>query len=101
MQYYLAMRVITNRRLLDFAARYTDASEPLQAWRKVMEAGNYVNFAELRQMFRSVDRVGDLHVFNIAGNKYRLVAYLHFGRQLCYIKHVLTHVEYDKEGWKK
>ena len=97
----LAMRVITNRRLLEFAARYADAGEPLQAWRKVMEAGNYGNFAGLRQVFRGVDKVGDLHVFNIAGNKYRLVAYLHFGRQLCYIKHVLTHVEYDKGGWKK
>ena len=97
----LAMRVITNRRLLEFAARHADASEPLQAWRKVMEAGNYENFAGLRQAFRGVDKVGALHVFNIAGNKYRLVAYLHFGRQICYIKHVLTHVEYDKEGWKK
>jgi mRNA interferase HigB len=97
----LAMRVITNRRLLEFAARHADAGEPLQVWRKVMEAGSYENFAGLRQAFRGVDKVGDLYVFNIAGNKYRLVAYLHFGRQLCYIKHVLTHVEYDKEGWKK
>jgi len=56
-----------------------------------MEVVDYANFAELRQTFRSVDKVGDLHVFNIAGNKYRLIAYLHFGRQLCYIKHVLTH----------
>lgn len=97
----LAMRVITNRRLLEFGALHADASEPLQAWRKVMEVGSYANFAGLRQVFRGVDKVGDLHVFNIAGNKYRLIAYLHFGRQLCYIKHVLTHVEYDKGGWKK
>jgi len=96
-----AMRVITNRRLLEFSKLHADASEPLQVWRKVMEAGSYDNFAELRQVFRSVDKVGNLHVFNIAGNKYRLIAYLHFERQLCYIKQVLTHVEYDKEGWKK
>jgi len=97
----LGMRVITNRRLLDFAVVYADAGEPLQAWRKVMEVGDYANFAELRQMFSGVDKVGDLHVFNIAGNKYRLIAYLHFGRQLCYIKHVLTHAGYDKGDWKK
>jgi len=97
----LAMRVINNRRLLEFAELHIDASEPLQAWRKVMEIGVYGNFAELRQVFRGVDKVGNLHIFNIAGNKYRLIAYLHFERKLCYIKHVLTHVEYDKEGWKK
>lgn len=95
------MRVITNRRLLDFSAIHADSSVPLQAWRKIMEAGNYENFADLRQVFRGVDKVADLYVFNIGGNKYRLIAYLHFGRQLCYIKHVLTHVDYDKEGWKK
>ena len=95
------MRVITNRRLLVFSALHADASEPLQSWRKVMEVGAYGNFAELRQVFRGVDKVGELHVFNIAGNKYRLIAYLHFERQLCYIKQVLTHAEYDKEGWKK
>jgi len=96
-----AMRVITNRRLLEFAQRHTDANEPLQAWRKVTEVGVYSNFAELRQVFRGVNKAGTLHIFNIAGNKCRLIAYLHFERQLYYIKHVLTHVEYAKEGRKK
>lgn len=95
------MRVITNRRLLDFSALHADAGESLQAWRKVMVVKACLNFSELRLSFRGVDKVGDMHVFNIARNKYRLIAYLHFGRQLCYIKHILTHVEYDKEGWKK
>ncbi len=95
------MRVITNRRLLEFSADYTDAGEPLQEWRKVMECGKYANFSELRQTFRGVDKVGELHVFNIAGNKFRLIAFVHYGRQLCYIKNVLTHVEYDKGAWKK
>jgi mRNA interferase HigB len=94
------MRVITNRRLLEFAAKYGDASEPLQAWRKLVEGSHYANFSELRLAFRGVDKVGDLHVFNIAGNKFRLIAFVHYGRQLCYIKQVLTHAEYDKEGWK-
>lgn len=64
----LAMRVIANRRLLEFGALHADASEPIQAWRKVMEVGSYANFAGLRQVVRAVDKVGDLHAFNIAGN---------------------------------
>lgn len=95
------MRVITNRRLLEFADKHADASEPLQGWRKVMERAGYTNFAELRQAFGAADKVGGLHVFNIAGSKYRLIAFVHYGRQLCYIKHILTHAEYDKGDWKK
>lgn len=95
------MRVITNRRLLDFSRSHKDALEPLQSSRKLMEFGSYKNSAEVKQVFRSADKVGDLFVFNICGNKYRLIAYLQFERQLCYIKAVLTHKEYDKDGWKK
>lgn len=94
------MRVITNRRLVEFAAVHTQAGEPLQAWRKLIECRSYANFAELRDVFRGVDKVGEVHVFNIGGNKFRLVAFIQFSRQICYIKAVLTHAEYDKEHWK-
>lgn len=95
------MRVITNRRLLAFSAIHHDASVSLQAWRKVLESTDFASFADLREVFRPVNKVGDLYVFNIAGDKYRLVAFLQFERQLCYIKQVLTHAEYDKGAWKK
>lgn len=95
------MRVITNRRLLAFSAIHHDAAGSLQAWRKAMEGGDFGSFSDLRAAFGSADKVGDLFVFNIAGNKYRLIAFLHFERQLCYIKQVLTHTEYDKGAWKK
>jgi mRNA interferase HigB len=95
------MRVITNRRLIEFSASHKDSFEPLQSWRKPMEFGSYKNFAEVKQVFRSADKVGELFVFNICRNRYRLITYLQFERQLCYIKAVLTHKEYDKDGWKK
>ncbi|WP_442592504.1 type II toxin-antitoxin system HigB family toxin [Parapusillimonas sp. JC17] len=95
------MRVITNRRLVEFAAKHPDAGVPLQAWRRAMEAHVFNSFAALRQQFGSVDRVGDLYVFDIGGNKYRLIAFLHAAHQLAYVKHVLTHSEYDKGDWKK
>jgi mRNA interferase HigB len=95
------MRVITNRRLLEFAAVHHEASGSLQAWRKAMESADFGSFADFREVFRAADKVGDLYVFNVAGNKYRLIAFLHFDRQLCYIKQILTHTEYDKGAWKK
>ncbi|NYT75819.1 type II toxin-antitoxin system HigB family toxin [Alcaligenaceae bacterium] len=95
------MRVITNRRLAEFAAKHPEARAPLQAWRRAMELHVFSSFNALRQQFASVDRVGDLYVFNIGGNKYRLIAFLHSAHQVAYIKHVLTHAEYDKGAWKK
>jgi len=95
------MRVIANRRLVEFSAKHPDSGTALQAWRRAMESHTFSDFAALRRQFGSVDKVGDLYVFNIGGNKYRLIAFLHVTHQLAYIKHVLTHTDYDKEGWKK
>lgn len=50
--------------------------------------------------FNSVDKVGDLIVFDIGGNKYRLIAYIRFEKQILYIKAVLTHRDYERGAWK-
>jgi len=66
-----------------------------------MDRQSFNNFASLRSVFPSVDQVGDLTVFNIGGNKYRLITSVHFNRDKIYIRYTLTHLEYDKGGWKK
>ena len=93
------MRVISNKALVAFSMDHPDATVPLQVWRKIMEAGEFSSFAELKRTFNSVDKVGDYHVFNIAGNKFRLVVAIHFGRRMAFIRHVFTHKEYDT--WKR
>jgi mRNA interferase HigB len=90
------MRVISNRALVVFAAAHPEAGEPLQVWRKAMETRDFVHYAELKTIFGSVDKAGDFHVFDIGGNKWRIVALLNFGKQLCFVRHVFTHREYDK-----
>ncbi len=96
----MPVHVISNKALKVFAAGHPDAEQPLQAWRKAMEKGYFASFAGLKQVFGSVDKAGELCVFDIGGNKYRLIAYVRFDWQRCYVKHVLTHAEYDKERWK-
>jgi len=54
----------------------------------------------LRSAFPTADKVGDLIVFNIGGNKYRLIASVHFNRGKVYVRSVLTHQAYDREEWK-
>ncbi len=57
--------------------------------------------AELRRVFNSVDAVAGLYVFNIGGNNIRLVAAIHFNAGRVYIRHVMTHAEYDKGACKQ
>lgn len=94
------MHIISRKALRDFWERYPDSEDPLLRWYKIIERSEYRTFAELRATFPSADLVGDLFVFNIGGNKYRLIASVHFDRGKVYIRHVLTHREYDREEWK-
>ncbi|TAM33524.1 MAG: type II toxin-antitoxin system HigB family toxin [Burkholderiaceae bacterium] len=94
------MRVITNRRLVEFAREHPDADEPLQTWRKLIESNDFQGFNELRKTFRALDIYGDKYIFDIRGDHYRIITGISFIQQICYIKHVLTHAEYDKGKWK-
>jgi mRNA interferase HigB len=57
--------------------------------------------AEVRRVIPSADRVGRYTVFNIGGNKARLIAAIHYNRGKVYIRHILTHAEYDRGAWKE
>lgn len=94
------MKIISNSALRAFAAEHPHADAPLKGWRRVIEKNRFANWSEFKTLFNSVDRVGDLVVFDIGGNKYRLIAYIRFEKQILYIKAVLTHQEYDKGAWK-
>lgn len=95
------MHVITRKRLNDFAAVHPDAKSALQQWYKRIKETPFHNFAELREVFPSADQVGNLTVFNIGGNKVRLIAAIHYNRQKVYVRAVLTHSEYDQGQWKE
>lgn len=94
------MKLISNRALRQFAALYPDAEQPLQDFKRLVEHGAFGSFAQLKATFGSVDKVGERYVFNIGGNKYRLVAAIAFQPGLMWVKAVLTHREYDKGAWK-
>ncbi len=65
-----------------------------------MRKASFTSFNELSTSIPSADKVGDLIVFNIGGNKYRLITSIHFNRGKVYIRNVFTHKEYDKGAWK-
>jgi mRNA interferase HigB len=95
------MHVIAKPILVEFWTKHRDAEYPLGAWYRVMKTGIFEDFNDLRATFASADYVDGLTVFNIGGNKYRLIASIHYNRRKVYIRDVLTHEEYDLGKWKQ
>lgn len=95
------MHIISRKALQQFWQKYPDSEVPLARWFKLIQRNNFQSLNELRTIFPSADIVGDLIVFNIGGNNYRLIASIHFNRNKLYVRYVLTHSEYDKGAWKK
>ena len=65
-----------------------------------MQKTEFDSFAALRAVFPSADKLDRRTFFNLGGNKYRLITSIHFNRGKVYIRHVLTHAEYDRGDWK-
>ena len=91
------MVVISYKTIREFADRYPDGEDALNNWYTIMGKSDFANFNDLRKMFNSADAVGnDLYVFNIRGNRYRLVVRILFRVRTVYIKFVGTHSQYDR-----
>ena len=95
------MHIITRKRLNEFAERYPTTRPALASWFHTVKKNRFGSFVELRRLFPSADQVGTFTVFNIGGNKARLIAALHYNRGKVYIRHILTHKEYDEGKWKE
>jgi len=87
--------------LIEFARKHPDARVPLNHWYIIVRKTDYAAFAELGITFPSADQVEKFTVFNIGGNKYRLIVAIHYNRKKVYIRHVLTHAEYSRGHWRK
>jgi mRNA interferase HigB len=95
------MHIITRKRLNNFAVLYPEVKSSLQHWYRLMKSNNFDSLNELKKMFPSADQVGKLTVFNIGGNKVRLIAALHYNTHKVYIRAILTHHDYNKGKWKE
>ena len=80
------MHIITRKRLNEFAQKHPNAKVSLEHWYRLMKRGNFRSFAELHTAFSYADHVKNLTVFNIGGNKARLIAAIHYNRQKIYIR---------------
>ena len=93
------MRIIAVRTLREFWNRpgRSDAEQPLRAWVSVVKAADWSRPIDLKEVFRSADILpNDRVVFNIGGNKYRLVVAVHYRAKRVFVRFIGTHAEYDR-----
>lgn len=91
------MRIITESRLTAFWREHPDAETPLKAWRAVMRRKSYRTPHEVRADFGTADFLrSNVTVLDIGGNKYRLVVSMRYDMQMVFIRHVVTHRDYDR-----
>ncbi len=94
------VRIISKAAITEFSLMHTDALEPLLHWHRVTKRAEWKHLADVRADFPHADVVNIFTVFNIGGNKYRLVSVIKHRWQIVYIRHILTHAEYDKGRWR-
>lgn len=95
------MHIITRKRVIEAEEKYPLVPAALRGWFQTINQSDFNNFSEMKSTFNSVDKVGNLYVFNVGGNKIRLIAAIHFNTGRVFIRAILNHTEYDQGKWKE
>ncbi len=91
------MRIISKRSLVQFWNKHKDAEQPLKIWHDITRKSNWITPNDIKMIFNSADFLpGNRVVFNIKGNKYRLIVAIKYEFKVIYIRFIGTHSEYDK-----
>lgn len=94
------MNIIAKKRFVEFWEKNPQAETGLSAFYRIAKKASWKDFSEVRQTFTSADIYRDCVIFDIGGNKFRLVVKIRYRTGKIYIRHIMTHAEYDKGRWK-
>ncbi len=94
------MRIISRKAFRTYWEKHPEAEPSLSDFYRKFKWLEAYSLIEVRQTFPGTDNVGDCFVFNVGGNKYRVIVHLDFEVQTAWIRFVLSHAEYDKDRWK-
>jgi mRNA interferase HigB len=95
------MRIIKRGALVQFWEKHPDAKPSLESWYAVVRRADWKTPAEMKQVYRNADLLGRRTIFNVSGNKYRLIARVNYRTQCVFVLYLLTHAEYDQGAWKQ
>ncbi|MEY3828193.1 MAG: hypothetical protein RLZZ148_3021 [Cyanobacteriota bacterium] len=94
------MHVISKIKLREFWVQHADSQDALNDWYNFASRTKWSNLLDIQRKYPKAEAVGNFTVFNIKGNKYRLIVDIRYSSQTVFIKYILTHAEYNKEKWK-
>jgi mRNA interferase HigB len=94
------MHVVSHKAIRIFCQEHAAARSPMDHWYRVAKRASWTSFTEVKQTFNTADFVAPHVVFDIGGNKYRLIAEINFSRSVLFIRRIMTHKEYVKGAWK-
>jgi mRNA interferase HigB len=100
------LKIIKPSRVRSYMDAFPEAAQWLGAWLKITKRQNWSSLAEVRQHYPHADAVKvrsgrRVTVFNVCGNKYRLIVAINYSWSVIYVLRFLTHVRYDKDKWKQ
>lgn len=72
----------------------------ISEWHKIANNAEWRTLADVKKVYPGADRVGPYTVFNIKGNKYRLIVKIEYRWQMIFVKNLLSHADYDQGDWK-
>jgi mRNA interferase HigB len=95
------MRIISKRKLREFWEKNSISKQPLEDWYKAVKKVDWNGFVDVRAMYNSSDIYKACVIFNIGGNKFRLITKINYQKKKVFIRFVGSHKDYDKDDWKK
>ncbi len=95
------MRIASRKAIRDATARHSEWGASLNAWYKITMNADWKNFADVRASWKNSDVVGRFVVFNISHNRCRLSATIKYKWRMVYVRHIVSHAEYDEKEWQK
>lgn len=95
------MHIISRKKILEFCKEYPEARKSMDRWYAIVKKTEFESFQDVKNLFPSADKVKNFTVFNIGGNKYRLAAFIRYRMKRIFIRHIMTHDEYNREKWKE
>lgn len=94
------MHIISHAKIIQAQNTYPDCRKALEQWYRLTKRADWCHFSEVKSCFPAVDKVGNKFVFDVGGNKLRLIAAIHFNTGRLFVCAVLPHKQYDKGDWQ-
>ena len=95
------VRIVSRKAIREASARHKEWAASLNAWYKISKNADWNNFADVRRSWKNSDMVGKFVVFDISHNRCRLIASIKYEWKMIYIRHILSHAEYDRMEWQR